>query len=69
MKLPGVVTNASTSEGIFFQTVNVAGVLQIPIVISIWDDEYGISVHTKYQTTKENISKYSKGFREMKLMN
>ena len=58
----GSIGNASTSEGIFFETVNAAGVLQVPMVISIWDDEYGISVHAKYQTTKENISKILKGF-------
>ena len=58
----GTIGNASTSEGIFFETVNAAGVLQVPMVISIWDDEYGISVHAKYQTTKENISKILKGF-------
>jgi pyruvate/2-oxoglutarate/acetoin dehydrogenase E1 component/TPP-dependent pyruvate/acetoin dehydrogenase alpha subunit len=58
----GTIGNASTSEGIFFETINAAGVLQVPMVISIWDDEYGISVHAKYQTTKENISKILKGF-------
>ena len=58
----GTIGNASTSDGIFFETVNAAGVLQVPMVISIWDDEYGISVHAKHQTTKENISKILKGF-------
>ena len=58
----GTIGNASTSEGIFFETINAAGVLQIPMVISIWDDEYGISVPAKYQTTKENISEILKGF-------
>ena len=58
----GTIGNASTSEGIFFETVNAAGVLQVPMVISIWDDEYGISVHAKHQTTKENISKILNGF-------
>ena len=58
----GTIGNASTSEGIFFETVNAASVLQVPMVISIWDDEYGISVHAKHQTTKENISKILKGF-------
>ena len=52
----GTIGNASTSEGPFFETINAAGVLKVPMVISIWDDEYGISVHSKYQTTKENIS-------------
>ena len=58
----GTIGNASTSEGIFFETINAAGVLQVPMVISIWDDDYGISVHAKYQTTKENISEILKGF-------
>ena len=58
----GTIGNASTSEGLFFETVNAAGVLQVPMVISIWDDEYGISVHAKHQTTKENISEILKGF-------
>jgi len=52
----GTIGNASTSEGLFFETINAAGVLQVPMVISIWDDEYGISVHAKHQTTKEDIS-------------
>ena len=58
----GTIGNASTSEGPFFETINAAGVLQVPMVISIWDDDYGISVHSKYQTTKENISEILKGF-------
>ncbi|WKK65074.1 alpha-ketoacid dehydrogenase subunit alpha/beta [Lutimonas zeaxanthinifaciens] len=58
----GTIGNASTSEGPFFETVNAAGVLKVPMVISIWDDEYGISVHSKYQTTKESISEILKGF-------
>jgi len=58
----GTIGNASTSEGVFFETINAAGVLQIPMVISIWDDAYGISVPAKYQTTKENISEILKGF-------
>ncbi|MBU3822789.1 transketolase [Flavobacteriaceae bacterium XHP0103] len=58
----GTIGNASTSEGLFFETINAAGVLQVPMVISIWDDDYGISVHAKYQTTKENISEILKGF-------
>ena len=58
----GTIGNASTSEGLFFETVNAGGVLQVPMVISIWDDEYGISVPAKYQTTKENISEILKGF-------
>lgn len=58
----GTIGNASTSEGIFFETINAAGVLQVPMVMSVWDDEYGISVHAKHQTTKENISEILKGF-------
>lgn len=58
----GTIGNASTSEGMFFETINAAGVMQVPMVISIWDDEYGISVHAKHQTTKENISEILKGF-------
>ncbi len=58
----GTIGNASTSEGMFFETINAAGVLQVPMVISIWDDDYGISVHSKYQTTKEDISEILKGF-------
>ena len=56
------IGNASTSEGLFFETINAAGVLQVPMVVSIWDDEYGISVHAKDHTTKENISEVLKGF-------
>ncbi len=58
----GTIGNASTSEGLFWETMNAAGVLQVPMVMSVWDDEYGISVHAKYQTTKENISEVLKGF-------
>jgi len=58
----GTIGNASTSEGIFFETINAAGVLQVPMVISIWDDGYGISVSNKDQTTKESISEALEGF-------
>tara|TARA_R110000868_G_scaffold145181_2_gene365122 strand:+ start:19119 stop:21530 length:2412 start_codon:yes stop_codon:yes gene_type:complete len=58
----GTIGNASTSEGHFFETINAAGVLQVPMVISVWDDNYGISVHAKHQTTKEDISEILKGF-------
>lgn len=60
----GTIGNASTSEGVFFETINAAGVLNVPMVVSIWDDEYGISVHAKHQTTKENISEILKGFQK-----
>ncbi|PID71378.1 MAG: transketolase [Flavobacteriales bacterium] len=59
----GTIGNASTSEGLFFETINAAGVLQVPMVVSIWDDEYGISVPASYQTTKENISEILSGFK------
>ena len=58
----GTIGNASTSEGLFFETINAAGVLQVPMIVSVWDDEYGISVHAKHQTTKESISEILKGF-------
>ncbi len=59
----GTIGNASTSEGLFWETVNAGAVLQVPMVISIWDDEYGISVHAKHQTAKEDISLILEGFR------
>ncbi len=62
----GTIGNASTSEGHFWETFNAAGVLQVPMVISVWDDEYGISVHARHQTTKENISKIQSGFQRDK---
>ena len=58
----GTIGNASTSEGLFWETINAAGVLQVPMVVNVWDDEYGISVHAKHQTTKEDISEILKGF-------
>lgn len=58
----GTIGNASTSEGHFWESFNAAGVLQVPMVISVWDDDYGISVHARHQTTKENISKIQAGF-------
>jgi pyruvate/2-oxoglutarate/acetoin dehydrogenase E1 component/TPP-dependent pyruvate/acetoin dehydrogenase alpha subunit len=58
----GTIGNGSTSEGLFFETFNAAGVLQVPMAISIWDDAYAISVPAKLQTTKENISEILKGF-------
>lgn len=56
------IGNASTSEGVFWETINAAGVKQIPAVISVWDDGYGISVPNHIQTTKSNISEVLKGF-------
>jgi len=58
----GTIGDASTSEGVFWETVNAAGVLQVPMVLSVWDDGYGISVPRKYQTTKESISDVLAGF-------
>ncbi len=58
----GTIGNASTSEGGFWEAINAAGVLQVPFCMSIWDDEYGISVPAKYQTTKENLSSILSGF-------
>jgi len=58
----GTIGNASTSEGLFFEAINAAGVLQIPLVMSIWDDEFGISVSNELQTTKSNISEVLMGF-------
>ena len=58
----GTIGNASTSEGLFFEAMNAAGVLQVPIIMSVWDDDYGISVENSQQTTKESISKAMEGF-------
>ena len=58
----GTIGDASTSEGPFWEAINAMGVLQIPIVMSVWDDGQGISVPKKYQTTKESISEILKGF-------
>ncbi len=58
----GTIGNAATSEGMFFETINAAGVLQVPMLVSVWDDDYGISVPQKYHTTKESISKALRGF-------
>jgi pyruvate/2-oxoglutarate/acetoin dehydrogenase E1 component len=56
------IGDASTSQGMFFETINAAGVLQIPLVVSVWDDGYGISVPVEYQTTKGSISEALAGF-------
>ena len=60
------IGDASTSEGMFFETINAAGVLEVPLVISVWDDGFGISVPGKLQTVKENISEALKGFEKTK---
>src|SRR5690606_31986835 len=58
----GTIGNAATSEGVFFEAINAAGVRQIPLLLSIWDDGYGISVPNEIQTTKADISEVLKGF-------
>ena len=58
----GTIGNASTSEGMFFEILNAAGVHQVPMVVSVWDDNYGISVENKDQTIKESISEALMGF-------
>jgi 2-oxoisovalerate dehydrogenase E1 component len=58
----GTIGNATTAEGVFWEAINATGVLRSPMVISIWDDEYGISVHNRHQMVKENISELLKGF-------
>lgn len=58
----GTIGNASTSEGMFFESINAAGVMQVPMVISIWDDGFGISVPQEFHTTKGSISEALMGF-------
>jgi pyruvate/2-oxoglutarate/acetoin dehydrogenase E1 component/TPP-dependent pyruvate/acetoin dehydrogenase alpha subunit len=58
----GTIGDASTSEGPFWETINAAGVLQVPMAVSVWDDGWGISVGKEYQTTKGSISTLLKGF-------
>jgi pyruvate/2-oxoglutarate/acetoin dehydrogenase E1 component/TPP-dependent pyruvate/acetoin dehydrogenase alpha subunit len=58
------IGDASTSEGHFWETINAAGVLQVPLVVFVWDDGYGISVPKKYQTTKGSISDVLSGFQK-----
>jgi pyruvate/2-oxoglutarate/acetoin dehydrogenase E1 component/TPP-dependent pyruvate/acetoin dehydrogenase alpha subunit len=58
----GTIGDASTSEGHFWETINAAGVLQVPMAMSVWDDGFGISVPNKLQTTKSSISEVLKGF-------
>lgn len=65
----GTIGDASTAEGHFFETINAAGVLQVPMAVSVWDDGWGISVPNKYQTTKESISEILKGFEKEKNSN
>lgn len=58
----GTIGNASTAEGMFWEAVNAIGVLKAPVIISIWDDDYGISVPNEYQVTKGNLSELLSGF-------
>ncbi len=58
----GTIGNASTSEGLFFESINAAGVMQVPMVVSVWDDGYGISVPQEFHTTKGSISEVLSGF-------
>ncbi len=58
----GTIGNASCAEGHFWEAINAVGVLQAPLIMSIWDDDYGISVPNEYQITKSNISEVLKGF-------
>ncbi len=62
----GTIGNASTSEGHFFEAINAAGVLQVPMVMSVWDDEYGISVPKEYHTTGGSISDFLSGMQRKK---
>ncbi len=57
------IGDASTSEGVFWETLNAAAVMQVPLAVNVWDDGYGISVPIKYQTTKQSISEALEGFR------
>jgi pyruvate/2-oxoglutarate/acetoin dehydrogenase E1 component/TPP-dependent pyruvate/acetoin dehydrogenase alpha subunit len=58
----GTIGNAATAEGMFYETINAGGVLQVPMIVSVWDDEYGISVPNRYHTTKGSISEVLRGF-------
>ena len=62
----GTIGDASTSEGPFWETINAAGVLQVPMVMSVWDDGYGISVSRENQTTKDSISEALAGMHRTK---
>lgn len=58
----GTIGDASTSEGLFWESLNAAGVLQVPLLMSVWDDGHGISVPKKFQTIKESVSEALSGF-------
>ena len=65
----GSIGDASTSEGMFFETINAAGVMQVPVAVAVYDDGYGISVPVELQTTKASISEAMKGFQKEKNTN
>ncbi|PCJ80213.1 MAG: transketolase [Bacteroidetes bacterium] len=65
----GTIGDASTSEGLFWETINAACVLEVPMLMSVWDDGYGISVPKKFQTVKESISEALRGFQRSELSN
>ena len=65
----GTIGNAASSEGLFWEAMNAAGVMQVPMVICVWDDDYGISVHAKHQTIKQNIAKALSGFQRKNTKN
>ncbi len=58
----GTIGNASCAEGMFWESINAAGVMGVPMIVSVWDDGYGISVANEHQVTKDNISEVLKGF-------
>ena len=65
----GTIGDASTSEGLFWETLNAACVLEVPMLMSVWDDGYGISVPKKFQTVKESISEALSGFQRSESTN
>ena len=65
----GSIGDASTSEGFFFETINAAGVMQVPLAVAVYDDGFGISVPIEMQTTKSSISKALAGFKKEKNTN
>ena len=62
----GMIGDASTSEGVFWETINAAGVMQVPVVVAVYDDGFGISVPVELQTTKSSISRALEGFKKEK---
>ena len=65
----GTIGDASTSEGMFWETMNAAAVLEVPMLMNVWDDGYGISVPKKYQTVKASISEALRGFQKTETSN